>query len=186
MGSHPGSEFFVHFGYEPQHGRFPLQQGWRVLSGRTSSLASIVLRSAADDRSRFAIVRQGRQGHILALTERALGEARSAVRRSHWGEVAFTEPRIRTMLDASGRQALEPIMRVKVNALREHLDAVTQILGARGVRTLRTQRQGHYMCLQCEARLAALLGVEEQIRCVSAGSAEVACRLERYAPAATD
>jgi translation elongation factor EF-G len=139
-----------------------------------------VLRSAQGDRSRFAILRQGRQGQILALNERALGEARSAVRRSHWGEVAFAEPGVRTRLDPGGRRALEPIMRVKVSALREHLDAVRQVLGARGARMLRAQRQGRYVCVQSEARLASLLGFEEEIRCVSAGSAQVACRLECY------
>lgn len=76
-------------------------------------------------------------------------------------------------------------MRWKVNALRERLEAVPQVLRSRAVRMLRTQRHGPYLCLQCEGRLAALLGLEEQIRCLSAGSAEVACRFERYEPTAT-
>ena len=177
-------DFFVDFGDEPPHGRFPLRQAWRLLSGGLTSLAPLVLRNAEGNRSRFAIIRQGKAGEILALNERALGEGCSAVRRSHWGEVGFSEPEIRTFLDSRGRNALEPIMRVKVNALREHLEAVTTVLGARGVRVREVQRQGRFVCLQSEARLASLLGLENQIRSLSSGSAEVACWLDRYQPAA--
>jgi hypothetical protein len=180
-----GSDFFVDFGDEPRHGRFPLRQAWRLLSGGLSSLAPLVLRNAEGNRSRFAIIRQGESGEILALSERALGEGCSVVRRSHWGEVGFSEPEIRTFPDSRGRNALEPIMRVKVNALREHLEAVTTVLGARGVRVLEVQPQGRFVCLRSEARLASLLGLQDEIQSLSSGSADVACWLERYQPAAT-
>ena len=177
---HAFSDFFVHFGHEQPHERFPLRQSWRLLCGSLSSLAPIVLRNAEGNRSRFAIIRGREDGEILALNERALGEARSAVRRSHWGEVDFAAPEVRTLPGSCGRSILEPVMRVQVNALREHLDAVTKVLVARQACVLHAQLQGRYVCLRAEARLSSLLGFEDQVKRLSAGSAEVAVWLARH------
>lgn len=173
-------DFFVHFGNEPAHGRWPLRQSWRLLSGAPAFVAPTALRNAQGNRSRFAVMRHGNEGEILGLNERALGEARHAVRSSHRGEVGFNEPEIRSLLDSRGRNALEPVMRVKVNVPRAHVDAVLRVLSARGVRVPQGQRQGGYVCLQAEARLASLLGFEDQVQSLSSGTAEVACWLERY------
>ena len=178
-----GSDFFVDFGQEPAHGRFPLRQVWQLVPGSAASLASLRLRDAEGNRSRFAIIRAGERGEILALNERALAEARRAVLRYlQWGEVAFAEPEVRSFLDTRGRNVLEPIMHVRVDVLRHHLGAVTKVLSARGVQVLVEQFPGRFVRLQGEARLASLLGFEGQMQSLGSASTVTACWLKRYQP----
>ena len=178
-----GSDFFVDFGQESAQERFPLRQRWQLVSGSPASLAPLPLRNAEGNRSRFAIIRAGEQGEILALNERALGEARRAVvRGSHWGEVSFGDPEVRSLLDAGGRNILEPIMRVRVDATREHLESVSEVLRGRGVCVLEQRLVAGFVCVQAEARLASLLGFEEEIHSLGCASTAVACWLKCYQP----
>lgn len=185
-----GSDFFVDFGAGPAWGRLPLRQEWR-LPAAVAPAPQRALRGEGGHPPRFAIVRRGHEGEIWALNERALGEGRHVMKLAHRGEINFKAPRVHTYLHPQRRIAMEPTMFVKVNARREHLEAVQQELRRRGARMREVELQGRRAIVRAEARLAALLGFEEAIDSLSARSAQAHTWLVRYdaasqAPAATE
>ncbi|HET8746736.1 MAG TPA: hypothetical protein VFM98_14105 [Ramlibacter sp.] len=181
-----GSDFFVDFGAGPAWGRLPLRQDWQLPSSVAPALQR-TLRCEGGDPPRFAIVRRGREGEIWALNERALGEGRHAMKLAHLGAVRFTEPRVHTYLHPQRRVPMEPLMAVKVNARREHMEPILAELRTRGARMQEVELQGRRVTVRAEARLAALLGFEQAIDALTAHSGQAHTWLARYeaAPALT-
>lgn len=179
-----GSDLFIRCGDEPAPGRLPLHQGWQLRSGNPPSFSPRTSVAPDRGRSKFAIIPNGRDGEIWALNERALREGRQAVTQAHRGEISFGQPRVHTYLDPLRRVPMEPLMFVKVNARREHLDAVLQELRSRGARMQEVELQGRRVILRAQARLTALLGFEDAVLVTSTHSAQVFAWLVRYEAAA--
>jgi hypothetical protein len=172
-------DFPVRFGDEPALGRLLLRQQWQLLGADAAPL-----RDAVPAHGRFTLVAQGAAGEIRALNERALREGRQAVEEAHRGRVAFGEPRVHSYIDPMRRVPMEPFMFVKVHARREHLDRLVQELRVRGARLHEVELQKHGVLLRAEARLAALLGLEEAVQAAVTHSARVFTWLVRYEAAA--
>ena len=173
------SGFRVRYGDEPVLGRLPLHQEWAAPEG--SPLLPELSFTAPDLlRSRFVVVAHGSEREIRALNERALAEGQRAVRSAHGDAVRFGEPRIHTYVDPQRRLPMEPLMFVKVNARREHLDAVLQDLRGRGARMQEVEVQSRRVIVRAEVRLAALLGFDEAVQALSGRTAQVFAWLVRY------
>ena len=175
----PLSDFLVHVGDEPALGRLPLRQPWQLVGASVIPLPAECERPAVRGRSKFAVVARGSQGEIWALNERALSQGRQAVTAAHPGQVRFGEPRIHAYLDPHRQLPMEPLMAVKVNARREHLEPVLRELRARG-RMQEVELQRGKVVLRAQVRLAALLGFEDVARAISVDSAQVFSWLIRY------
>lgn len=185
-GGHPstGPDLFVRFGDEPVLGRLPLRQGWQLLPEDQPPGFAPQLRQPDSRGSKFTLIQRGSQGEIWALNERALREGRQAVERAHRGAVRFGPPTVHTYLCPLRRVPMEPLMFVKVNARREHLDPILHELRARGARMQEVELQGRRVILRAEARLPALLGFEDVVLSISTHSAQVFAWLVRYEAAA--
>jgi hypothetical protein len=160
--------------------RLPLRQRWRVLCGQAESPSPLHLLEAGSSGSNLAIFAQGSGGEICALHERALGQGRQAVRHAHRGAVTFDQPTVHTYLDPLRKIPLVPLMFVKVDVRGEHLDAVMQMLRARGARLHEVELQGRRAVLRAEIPLAALLGFEDAVLSITVRSAQVFTWLVRY------
>jgi hypothetical protein len=186
LGGRPSAsfDFPVRFGDESAMGRLPLRQRWQLLGDSAPASAAPPLRDTVPVRSKFALIPQGAGGEIWALNERALREGRAAVSAGHGEGVRFGELQVHTYVDPVRRVPMEPLMFVKVNARREHLDVLLQQLRARGARMHEVELQKQRVVLRAEARLARLLGLEEAVLAVGRHSAQVFSWLVRYEPAA--
>jgi hypothetical protein len=171
------SEFLAHRSDERALARLPLRQQWQVLSGAARPPH---LLEAAGKEGSFAILAQGGAGEIRALHERALVQGRDAVRHAHRGAVRFAQPVVHTYVDPVRGLSLQPLMFVKVNARREHLEPVMRMLRSRAARVQDVELQGQRAIVRAEIQLASLLGFEDAVLSLTARSAQVFTWLVRY------
>jgi hypothetical protein len=174
-------DFVFRVGDEPAGGRLPLRQRWQLVTDGVAPLHLQLTPCADAPRLKFAVITNDlRHGEIWALNERALSDGRRVIQTAHQGEVRFDAPHVHAHVDPRLRVPMEPLMFVKVNARREHMDAVLTQLRSRGARMQDVELEAGRVIVRAEALLRALIGFDAAVREIGAGSAQVFSWLVRY------
>ena len=161
--------------------RLPLRQSWQwpAAAGRPPSASLPPL----PPQPRYTVRVAANGGEIHALNENALVQARRAVTGTFGPAIDFSTPRVHAYTEQG--VLLQPLMFVKVNARRAHLQWVVDELRERGARMQEVESQQQRVIVRAEAWLAALLGFEQAVQAATTHSAQVWCWLVRYQRADT-
>jgi hypothetical protein len=155
--------------------RLPLRQSWQWPAAGQPPPASLPLSSRLP-RYELSLADDG--GEIRALDEKALEQARQVVTSTFGPALDFGTPRVHAYTEQG--VLLEPLMFVKVNARRAHLQWLVDELRGRGARMQEVELQRQRVIVRAEAWLAALLGFEQAVLAATTHSAQVSTWLVRY------
>lgn len=160
--------------------RLPLRQGWSTAGDEPAAGVQPETSPGLPRAPRYRVRTEGGAGIIHAVNERALRDARRAVRSAHRQPVAFEPPTVHRYRDTERQLELEPLMFVRVNARRAHLTVLVDDLRRRGARLQEVELQQQRVVIRAEARLASILGLEAAIHEATDNTAQVATWLVRY------
>lgn len=127
-----------------------------------------------------ALLDASRDGlRILARHEQALKPPTDVLRALYPWQLEVGSPRVRYRASDVGR---EPVMRVKVNVPRRHVQAICKDLAGRTGRPVNVDQAYDRAEITATVRLARLLGYAEYVDIITRGECEVRICLSEYAP----
>lgn len=115
---------------------------------------------------------------VLARNEEALARPVAALRDVYGGSLEVEPPRVRLI---EGVQVQEPIMHVRASLPTQFREPVKRALRRRGAALCEEYVRPTWCVLRCEAPLAGLLGLADELARLTAGTAKQWVVLSHYA-----
>jgi predicted membrane GTPase involved in stress response len=115
---------------------------------------------------------------VLGRTEDALERPIGVLKDVYASKLEIEPPRIRVIRDG---QVKEPVMHLRISLQTRFLDAVARAMLGRGCVPSEEYAHGKHCVLRYEAPLAELLGLPEELRRITGGTAEHRMALSHYA-----
>lgn len=129
---------------------------------------------------RYRIISHGHGGQILAVSERALAEARLVLRQAYGPLVSFGIPTVHSYVDTQAETLMVPVMFLRVDAPRAHARELQQMLQERSAGLREVDLQRDRVVVRAEMELSRSLGLEREIDVLTDGSAHLLSWLVRY------
>jgi hypothetical protein len=121
----------------------------------------------------------GAQGlTVLARNEDSLGQPIGVLKDIYASKLRIEPPRVRVIRDG---QVKEPVMHLRISLQTRFIDPVARAMLGRGCVPAEEYARGKYCVLRYEAPLADLLGLPEELRRITGGTAEHRMALSHYA-----
>jgi len=129
---------------------------------------------------RYLIISHGQGGQILAAGELALAKAQLVLREAYGALITFGIATVHTYEDTEAQTLMVPIMFLRVDAPRRHMQELLNILKERSAEIREVEVQRDRVVIRAELEFSRALGLELQIEQLTNGSAQILSWLLRY------
>ena len=160
------------------HFDMPIEQLVRRADTRFQLGFANEARRRVPDADDFRLQPSARGLCVLARNEESLGRPIGVLKDIYASTLQVEPPRVRILRDG---QVKEPVMHVRISLEARFLDAVARAMLGRGCVPTEEYARGKFCVLRYEAPLADLLGLPEELRDVTGGTAEHRMALSHYA-----
>jgi hypothetical protein len=158
----------------------PLRQAVRASGDASPVLARQALLDGLSKPGRYRIVRHGDGAQILAASEHALAEARLVLRQAYGSLVQFGIPTVHTYVDTVAEVLMVPVMFLRVDAPRGHMQELLAVLEERSAQAREVEVQRDRVVIRVELPFTRALGLLHAIEQLTDGAAQVLSWLLRY------
>jgi hypothetical protein len=132
---------------------------------------------------RYHVVGHGNGGQILAASEFALAEAQVVLRQAYGDLVTFGVATVHTYVDAEAGGLMVPVLFLRVDAPRCHMQELLDLLEARAARMKEVDVRRDRVVLRAEAEFSRALDLQRRVHALTDGSAHFLSWLLGYARA---